>query len=388
MKQESSPSHGITDQQVSGATVPDSSRESLRGYHQENRITVVDDDPGVCEMIEKLLAGWNFITSVPPAPFSLSKLYEIGVSTDIFLMDISLPTGTTMNWIPVILNNFPEAKVIVMTNYAGTDTAIQAIQNGAFDFLQKPIESELLKHSLLRVIQLQEKDRYLKQILADQRHNDALMVEQKQRLEFLTARMIENNRAFSTLAQNLDFERAEILNRITQNIQSGVIQTLAKIRSDIRTAQYAIEMDMVINKLQDLTSETNGSVCPLFANLTTMEARVASLIKIGMNSEKIAERLFISIDTVKTHRKNIRKKLKITNSQTDLREYLLNLPAPGPTPLHEFTLLVADDEPMWGKIRHGAEYPGSWRPAQGDFVPASMNFNQLNNNLNNTSEIS
>jgi DNA-binding NarL/FixJ family response regulator len=388
MKQESSPSHGITDQQVSGATVPDSSRESLRGYPQENRITVVDDDPGVCEMIEKLLAGWNFITSVPTAPFSLSKLYEIGVSTDIFLMNISLPTGTTMNWIPIIMDNFPEAKVIVMSDYAGTDTAIQAIQNGAFDFLHKPIESELLKHSLHRVIQLQEKDRHLKQILADQRHNDALMVEQKQRLEFLTARMIENNRAFSTLAQNLDFERAEILNRITQNIQSGVIQTLAKIRSDIRTAQYAIEMDMVINKLQDLTSETNGSACPLFANLTTMEARVASLIKIGMNSEKIAERLFISMDTVKTHRKNIRKKLKLTNSQTDLREYLLNLPAPDPTPLHEFTLLVADDEPMWGKIRHGAEYPGSWRPAQGDFVPASMNFNQLNNNLNNTSEIS
>lgn len=355
---------------------------------QGNRITVVDDDPGVCEMIEKLLAGWNFITSVPPAPFSLSKLYEIGVSTDIFLMDISLTTGTTMNWIPIIMDNFPEAKVIVMSNYAGTDTAIQAIQNGAFDFLQKPIESELLKHSLLRVIQLQEKDRHLKQILADQRHNDTLMLEQKQRLEFLTARMIETNRAFSTLAQNLDFERAEALNRITQNIQSGVIQHLAKIRSDIRMAQYAIEMDMIINMLQDVTSGANGSAGPLFANLTTTEARVASLIKIGMNSEKIAERLFISMDTVKTHRKNIRKKLKITNSQTDLREYLLNLPAPDPTPLHEFNLLVARTEPMWGKIRHGAEYPGSRRPAQGDFVPASMNFNQLNNNLNNPSEIS
>jgi DNA-binding NarL/FixJ family response regulator len=387
MKRESSPSQGIADQQVSGATIPDSSMESLMGCSQGNRITVVDDDPGVCKMIEKLLAGWNVITSVPPAPFSLSKLYEIGVSTDIFLMDISLPTGTTMNWIPVIMDNFPEAKVIVMTNYAGTDTAIQAIQNGAFDFLQKPIESELLKHSLLRVIQLQEKDRYLKQILADQRHNDALMLEQKQRLEFLTARMVETNRAFSTLAQNLDFERAEILNRITQNIQSGVIQTLAKIRSDIRTAQYAIEMDMVINMLQDLASGTNGSAGPLFANLTTAEARVASLIKIGMNSEKIAERLFISMDTVKTHRKNIRKKLKITNSQTDLREYLLKLPAPDPTPLNEFNLLVADAEPMWGKIRHGAEYPGSWRPEQGDCVPAPMNFNfdQLSNNSNNTS---
>ena len=153
-------------------------------------------------------------------------------------------------------------------------------------------------------------------------------------------------------------------------------------------AQYAIEMDMIINMLQDVTSGANGSAGPLFANLTTTEARVASLIKIGMNSEKIAERLFISMDTVKTHRKNIRKKLKITNSQTDLREYLLNLPAPDPTPLHEFNLLVARTEPMWGKIRHGAEYPGSRRPAQGDFVPASMNFNQLNNNLNNPSEIS
>jgi DNA-binding NarL/FixJ family response regulator len=223
------------------------------------------------------------------------------------------------------MDTFPDAKVIIMTGYADTDTVIQAIRNGAFDFLQKPIAPELMKHSLLRAIQLQERDRNMKQMIADLQSNHALLVEQKQKLEFLNERLLETNRAFSTLAQNLDFERAEILNRITQKIESGVMPALAKIRSDTHLARYSIEMDMILNMLQDITFGASPAD-PLSANLTTAEARVASLIKKGLTTDKIAEQLFISVDTVKTHRKNIRKKLNITNSTNGLKEYLLNRP--------------------------------------------------------------
>ena len=325
MKQATSPDRGITDQHaISGATAADG-RECFV-CSPGHCITVVDDDPGICDLMEKLLAAWKFIPSVLPEPFSLNELLKIGASTDIFLLDIRLPTETTLNWIPTIMDTFPEAKVIIMTGYADTDTVIQAIRNGAFDFLQKPIAPELMKHSLLRAIQLQERDRNMKQMLADLQNNHTLLLDQKQKLEFLNERLLETNRAFSTLAQNLDFERAEILNRITHKIESGVIPALAKIRSDTHLARYSIEMDMIINMLQDITF----GACPtdpLSASLTTAEARVASLIKKGLTTDKIAEQLFISVDTVKTHRKNIRKKLNITNSSNDLREYLLNRPA-------------------------------------------------------------
>jgi DNA-binding NarL/FixJ family response regulator len=275
--------------------------------------------------MEKLLAAWKFIPSVLPEPFSLKELLKIGAATDVFLLDIRLPTETTLNWIPTIMDTFPDAKVIIMTGYADTDTVIQAIRNGAFDFLQKPIAPELMKHSLLRAIQLQERDRNMKQMIADLQNNQAQLMEQKQKLEFLNERLLETNRAFSTLAQNLDFERAEILNRITQKIESGVMPALAKIRSDTHLARYSIEMDMILNMLQDITFGASPAD-PLSANLTTAEARVASLIKKGLTTDKIAEQLFISVDTVKTHRKNIRKKLNITNSTNGLKEYLLNRP--------------------------------------------------------------
>lgn len=321
MKRSTPPVCGIADQQIPGATVPDG-RECVV-CSPGHRITVVDDDPGICDLMEKLLAAWKFIPSVLPEPFSLNELLKIGVSTDIFLLDIRLPNETTLNWIPAIMDAFPEAKVIIMTGYADTDTVIHAIRNGAFDFLQKPIAPELMKHSLLRAIQLQERDRNMKQMLVDLQKNQALLLDHKQRLEFLNERLLETNRAFSTLAQNLDFERAEILNRINQKIESSVMPALTKIRSDSRLGRYSIEMDMVINMLQEITFSASPSD-PSSTGLTTAEARVASLIIKGMTTEKIAEQLYVSVDTVKTHRKNIRKKLNITNSRSSLREYLSN----------------------------------------------------------------
>ncbi|MDO9109864.1 MAG: response regulator [Desulfatirhabdiaceae bacterium] len=325
MKQSTFPDRKISDHQLSGATVPEGG-ESVMMCSSGHCVTIVDDDPGICDLMERLLADWKFIPSVLPEPYSLSDLLKIGASTDVFLLDVRLPSGTTLNWIPAIMDTFPEAKVIVMTGYTDTDTVIQAIRNGAFDFLQKPIAPELMKNSILRALQLQEKDRNIKTVMSDLQHSHTLLLDQKQKLEFLNERLMETNRAFSTLAQNLDFERAEILSRITRNIESGVIPALSKIRSDAHLARYSIEIDMIIHMLHDITFGASP-IDPLSTSLTTAEARVASLIKKGLTTDKIAEQLFISTDTVKTHRKNIRKKLNITNSQSGLKEYLLNRPA-------------------------------------------------------------
>jgi FixJ family two-component response regulator len=291
----------------------------------EHRITVVDDDAVICEILEAMLSSWKFIPYVLPEPFLLEELIETSASTDIFLLDMRLPHGSTLDWIPRILENFPETKVIVMTGYADTDTVIKAIRSGAFDFLQKPIALELMRHSLDRAIQMQERERREKQMIADLQIKNIQLLEQKQRLEFLNERLLEMNRAFSTLAQNLDFERVEILNRIAQKIESGLIPAVTRLRTDHHLARYAIELDLILSMLRDVPAGTNAS--DMISNtLTTAESRVASLIKKGLTTDKIAEQLFISEDTVKTHRKNIRKKLNITNTQSGLRDFLLTIP--------------------------------------------------------------
>ena len=56
--------------------------------------------------------------------------------------------------------------------------------------------------------------------------------------------------------------------------------------------------------------------------LSATELKVALFIKEGLSSGEIARQLTISVATVKTHRKNIRRKLKIQNSKINLSSYL------------------------------------------------------------------
>ena len=51
-----------------------------------------------------------------------------------------------------------------------------------------------------------------------------------------------------------------------------------------------------------------------FVSLTKREKEILTLVALGENSPKIAEKLFLSIETVNTHRKNIRQKLGILTS--------------------------------------------------------------------------
>jgi DNA-binding CsgD family transcriptional regulator len=67
---------------------------------------------------------------------------------------------------------------------------------------------------------------------------------------------------------------------------------------------------------------TNSS---LVTTLSVSELRIALMIKDGMTSDEIAMRLHISPETVKSHRKNIRKKLGLRGSAERLRAYFESL---------------------------------------------------------------
>ena len=69
---------------------------------------------------------------------------------------------------------------------------------------------------------------------------------------------------------------------------------------------------MLIRSIRDLSSDFDNDIKIALA-LSTTELRVASLIKNGMPNQEIAKHLYITVSTVKTHRRNIRKKLDLHN---------------------------------------------------------------------------
>ncbi|WP_296622818.1 helix-turn-helix transcriptional regulator, partial [Marivirga sp.] len=60
------------------------------------------------------------------------------------------------------------------------------------------------------------------------------------------------------------------------------------------------------------------------AQLTFKEQEVLSLCKKGMNCQEISEKLFVTVETIKTHRKKIIKKLELHGKQ-EFRIFIMNL---------------------------------------------------------------
>lgn len=59
-------------------------------------------------------------------------------------------------------------------------------------------------------------------------------------------------------------------------------------------------------------------------NLTPQEIQIIDLIMQGKNTKEIADMVNASVYTIATHRNNIRKKLNLINSKTNLQTYILS----------------------------------------------------------------
>ncbi len=126
------------------------------------KVLIVDDAPDTLEIIQKLLhyEGYD-VTMAATGEEGVKKVEE--EKPDIVLMDINLPgiDGTEALRRIRIVN--PIQCVIMLTAFATVENAIQALKEGASDFVKKPFENEHLIHivnqSLEKYKTLKEKEK-------------------------------------------------------------------------------------------------------------------------------------------------------------------------------------------------------------------------------------
>ena len=108
-------------------------------------ILIVDDDRAVLHSLELLLkqAGFRSATAAGPGE-ALARLDDPGLSLVLQDMNFSRQTSGEegLALLAEIKARRPELPVILITGYAAIDNAVEAMKNGATDYLAKPFENE------------------------------------------------------------------------------------------------------------------------------------------------------------------------------------------------------------------------------------------------------
>ncbi|MFH1334950.1 MAG: response regulator [Candidatus Zixiibacteriota bacterium] len=202
------------------------------------KILVVDDEKRMCESLQTLLskAGYN-VTTVEKGEEALRRIDKSDF--DLVITDIKMPQVDGLDILKAARAKDEDALVILMTGYASLESAISAINQGAYDYLMKPIEFADLKLTIQRALEKRRADKDRTNLLMELQEKNT---ELKKKVEELDA-LYKAGLSLST-TENLK----ELLSRIVTlatlviDAKSGSIMLIQK-PEDILTIEAAIGLD-------------------------------------------------------------------------------------------------------------------------------------------------
>ena len=111
------------------------------------RILIVDDERAVRESLGSWFreAGYEVRTAASGAE---ALTHVNGRPWDVFLLDVRMPGMDGLELQRRLREAQPDAAVVVMTAYASVETAVEAMKQGAFDYVVKPFDPEDLEHTV------------------------------------------------------------------------------------------------------------------------------------------------------------------------------------------------------------------------------------------------
>jgi PAS domain S-box-containing protein len=116
------------------------------------KILIVEDDPDFCGFLVKLLSRKDYeVLAAGNGREAFEAVNEDSI--DIALLDVRLPDIDGYQIMDGILARFPKIPVIMMTGNASIDSAVKALKNGAYDYLEKPFASEKLLNTIRNALE-------------------------------------------------------------------------------------------------------------------------------------------------------------------------------------------------------------------------------------------
>ena len=127
------------------------------------RVLIVDDERNMCELIATDLKLRGVESRWCTSANDAFRLFR-DEPFDVVLTDVRMPGTTGLQLCKQLTDMRPDIPVVVMTAFGSMETAVEAIRAGAYDFVTKPIEMDMLALLLERAFRhrnLQQKVKVL-----------------------------------------------------------------------------------------------------------------------------------------------------------------------------------------------------------------------------------
>jgi DNA-binding NtrC family response regulator len=202
-------------------------RQPTQVIKMKRDILIVDDEKDMLQLLKRSLAP-DLNCRIEIASSGKEAMEAISRSPfDLVLADIKMPEMDGLELLELIKRKRPEVTVVMMTAYGTVDTAVDAMRNGAYDFVTKPFDHDAL---VVRLEKALERSRLLKE---------------NQRLQMACRE--------KTVFQNI-VGKSSTMNRIYETIQM-VAKTELTV---LITGESGTGKELVARAVHNLSSRSNG----------------------------------------------------------------------------------------------------------------------------------
>ena len=130
-----------------------------------HRILIADDEQKMCRILQIILRGKGYEIDLCHNGNEAWNMFR-EARYDLVITDLKMPGMDGMELLGLIQKQNPDLPVIVITAYGSIDSAVKAMKRGAYDYITKPFENEVIKLVVSKALtfsSLKDENRYLRE---------------------------------------------------------------------------------------------------------------------------------------------------------------------------------------------------------------------------------
>lgn len=132
----------------------------------------------------------------------------------------------------------------------------------------------------------------------------------------------EMNITLRNVMKNINYESQELQKAIAKKVRDLLLPAFNKIEKESDPEVCKGYFDIIRDQLISLSTGTNAKPDANMLKLTPTEMKICQFIQAGSTTKDIAQAMCLSVDTIQTHRKNVRKKLGLSGRKVNLFTFL------------------------------------------------------------------